>query len=90
VTGARFEDEAMLREALEEVADADPGDRIDEPWGSEALAAATQVATEGPDALRPLALRALDRVLAGGALLDLVDDTGAWRSGVEALRRRLA
>lgn len=80
----------MLREALEEVALADPGDRIEEPWGSEALAAATQVADEGPEELRGLALKAVERVLAGGALLELVDDAGVWRAGAERLRSRLA
>jgi hypothetical protein len=86
-----FESEELLREALEEVADADLGDRIEEPWGSTALAAAEQVARDGAGGeLLELARAAVDRVAEGGELLELVEDPEEWRARIAAIRQRLA
>jgi len=87
---SQFESEELLREALEEVADADPGDTIEEPWGSTALAAAEQVARDGgSDELIALARGAVDRVAAGGELLELVQDPAEWQARIAAIRQRL-
>ena len=87
-----FESEELLREALEEVAEADVGDYVEEPWGSTALAAAEQVARDGgSDELRELARRAVERVAARSELLErVVEDVDAWRGRLGGLRRRLA
>ncbi|MGE5691039.1 MAG: hypothetical protein ACM33B_10850 [Pseudomonadota bacterium] len=70
-----FDDPALLREALEEVADALPGSYVEEPWGSSALAAAEEVARHGTDAeLRALALRAVVAIAESSELRDLGDD----------------
>lgn len=70
-----FDDPELLREALEEVADALPGSHVEEPWGSAALAAAEEVARHGTDhELRELARRAVERVAAASELRDLGDD----------------
>jgi hypothetical protein len=50
VTG--FDDPALLREALEEVAEALPGSYVEEPWGSSALAAASELRDLGDDGAR--------------------------------------
>jgi hypothetical protein len=89
-TLSQFEDEELLREALEEVAEAELGDTIEEPWGSTALAAAEEIAREGgSDELVALARAAVDRVAAGGELLELVEDPDEWRARIEATRARL-
>jgi Domain of unknown function (DUF4259) len=44
-----FDDPELLRDALEEVAEATPGSYVEEPWGSSALAAAEEVAQHGTD-----------------------------------------
>jgi hypothetical protein len=86
-----FASEELLREALEEVADADVGDRVEEPWGSAALAAAQQVADERPSPeLVELACAALERVAANSELLDVAEDEDAWLERIDALRARLA
>ncbi len=87
----QFESEELLWEALEEVAEADVGDYIEEPWGSTALAAAEQIAREGAsDALVAAARAALDRVEASSELLGrIVEDEDAWRARIADLRRRL-
>jgi hypothetical protein len=91
VEGSQFESEELLREALEEVADADVGDHVEEPWGSTAVAAAEQIAREGaPEELTAMARAALDRVEASSELLErVVEDEAAWRARIEDLRRRL-
>jgi hypothetical protein len=90
VSGAQFESDELLREALEEVAEADLGDRIEEPWGSTALAAAEQIAREGGrDDLVTLARTAVDRVAAGGELLELVEDREEWRARIASVRAHL-
>ena len=87
---SQFEREELLKEALEEVAEADPGDTIEEPWGSTALAAAEQIAREGgPEELVPLARTAVERVAAGGELLEHVEDPEEWRARIAAIRQRL-
>jgi hypothetical protein len=86
----QFESDELLREALEEVAEADLGDRIEEPWGSTAVAAAEQVAHDrSPDELVVLAAAALERVAAGGELLELVEDPDEWRARIDEIRARL-
>jgi len=86
-----FATEELLREALEEVADADVGDRIEEPWGSAALAAVQQVADQQPSPeLVQLARAALERVAVNSELLGVVEDEDAWRSRIDELRARLA
>jgi hypothetical protein len=87
----QFESEELLREALEEVADADVGDDVEEPWGSTALAAAEQIAREGAsEELVAMARAALDRVEASSELLErVVEDDAAWRARIEDLRHRL-
>jgi len=87
-----FESDELLRDALEEVADAEPGEYVEEPWGSAALAAAEQVAREGgsPE-MTGLARAAVERVAARSELLERVaEDDEAWRVRIDALRRRLA
>ncbi|HET7573271.1 MAG TPA: hypothetical protein VFJ77_11460 [Gaiellaceae bacterium] len=88
----QFESEELLREALEEVAEADLGDYVEEPWGSTALAAAEQVASEGASPeLAVLAAAAVERVAARSELLErVVDDEDAWRARLDELRRRLS
>jgi hypothetical protein len=87
----QFESDELLREALEEVAEADLGDRIEEPWGSTALAAAEQVGADRSSVeLVALAHAAVDRVAAGGELLELVEDPDEWRARIETIRARLA
>jgi hypothetical protein len=88
----QFEDDELLREALEEVAEADIGDLIEEPWGSTAVAAAEQIARDGADddELWDLARDAVDRVLARSQLLEVTEDGGALHRHLEDLRRRLA
>jgi hypothetical protein len=86
-----FESDELLREALDEVAEADVGDRIEEPWGSSALAAAEQVGRQRPSAeLLELARAAVERVAANSQLRDLVEDEERWTTGIDELRRRLA
>ena len=85
-----FPEEELLRDALEEVADADPGDYVEEPWGSTALAAAEQVASDGgPPDLVELARAAVERVAANSQLLELLDDDGLLRERIDLLRQRL-
>ena len=85
-----FESDELLHEALDEVADADPGDRIEEPWGSSALAAAEQVARRRPsDELIELARAAVERVAANSDLRDLADDEDTWLARIDELRSRL-
>jgi hypothetical protein len=81
-----FESEELLREALEEVADADVGDRVEEPWGSAALAAADE--RPSPE-LVELARAALERVAANSELLDVAEDEDAWLERMDTLRARL-
>jgi hypothetical protein len=92
VSAQPFASEELLREALEEVADAEAGDYVEEPWGSTALAAAEQVAREGaPPELTSLAAAAVERVAARSELLErVVDDEDAWHARLDELRRRLA
>jgi hypothetical protein len=86
-----FGTDELLREALVEVAEADIGDRIEEPWGSSAIAAAEQVARQRPsEELLELARAAVGRVAANSELHDLAEDEEAWLEGVDELRRRLA
>jgi hypothetical protein len=86
-----FESEELWREALEEVAEARPGDDVAEPWGSTALAAADQVARTGaPGDLVALARAAVERAAANSELLDrVVEDEDAWRARLDGLLRRL-
>jgi hypothetical protein len=86
-----FEEPELLREALEEVAEADVGDYVEEPWGSTALAAAEQIAREGgPQELVELARAAVERVAANSELLGIVEDEDAWQARLQSLRDRLA
>lgn len=86
----QFESEELLREALEEVAEADVGDYVEEPWGSTALAAAEQIAREGASPeLVELARAAIERVAANSELLELVEDEDEWRRRIDDLRERL-
>jgi hypothetical protein len=91
VGGHQFESEELLLEALEEVAEADLGDYVEEPWGSTALAAAEQVAREGASPqLTALARAAVERVAARSELVErVVTDDDDWRARLEGLRRRL-
>lgn len=90
MTGNAFEEPELLREALEEVAEADLGDWIEEPWGSTALAAAEQVAREGgPPEIVELARAAVERVAANGELHQLIEDEDAWQARLDSLRARL-
>ena len=83
-----FEEPDLLREALEEVAEALPGSYVEEPWGSSALAAAEEVAKHGTDAeLRALALRAVERVAADSELRDLGDDDARIEAALSELRQ---
>jgi hypothetical protein len=88
----QFESDELLREALEEVAEADVGDYVEEPWGSTALAAAEQVARQGASPeLTAMARAAVERVAARSELLERVaEDDEAWQARLDALRRRLA
>ena len=82
-----FDDPELLREALEEVAEASPGAFVEEPWGSSALAAAEEVARHGTDPeLRALALRAVERVAAHSELRDLGDDDARIEDALSRLR----
>jgi len=91
VSGPAFPDEALLREALEEVAEAEPGDYVEEPWGSTALAAAEQIASEGASPeLVELARAAVERVAANSQLLELLDEPAQLEARIELLRARLA
>ncbi len=82
-----FDDPELLREALEEVADALPGEFVEEPWGSTALAAAEEVARHGTDpALRRLALEAVERVAANSELRELGDDDARIEDALARLR----
>ena len=87
----QFGSDELLREALEEVADADVGDYVEEPWGSTALAAAEQVAAEGAEPeLVELARAAVERVAARSELLErVVEDEDAWHARLDDLRSRL-
>ena len=87
VDDAAFGDAGLLREALEEVADAPPGAYVEEPWGSSALAAAEEVARHGTDPeLRELARRAVERVAASSELRDLGDDDARIEAAASRLR----
>jgi hypothetical protein len=91
VTEHPFASEELLREALEEVAQAEMGDFVEEPWGSAALAAGQQVAEERPSReLVQLARAALERVAANSELLGVIEDEDAWLARVGELRGRLA
>ncbi|HVM57788.1 MAG TPA: hypothetical protein VMT74_10005 [Gaiellaceae bacterium] len=91
MSGPAFPDEALLREALEEVAEAEPGDYVEEPWGSTALAAAEQIASEGASPeLVELARAAVERVAANSQLLELLDEPAQLEARIELLRARLA
>ena len=82
-----FDDPDLLREALEEVADALPGAYVEEPWGSSALAAAEEVARHSTDPeLRALALRAVERVAESSELRDLGDDDARIEDALSRLR----
>ena len=82
-----FDDPELLRDALEEVAEALPGAYVEEPWGSSALAAAEEVARHGTDPeLRVLALRAVERVAASSELRDLGDDDARIEDALSRLR----
>lgn len=91
MTEEPFGSEELLREALAEVAEADRGDYVEEPWGSTALAAAEQIAREGSSPeLVELAQAAVERVAANSELLDrVVEDDDAWLARLDDLRRRL-
>ena len=91
MSGPAFPDEELLREALEEVAEADLGDYVEEPWGSTALAAAEQVASEdaSPE-LVELARAAVERIAASSQLLELLDEPAQLEARIDALRNRLA
>jgi hypothetical protein len=83
-----FDDPDLLREALEELAEALPGSYVEEPWGSSALAAAEEVARHGTDPeLRALALRAVERVAESSELRDLGDDDARIEAALSALRQ---
>lgn len=89
----QFGSAELLREALEEVAEAEPGDYIEEPWGSTALAAAEQIADDegAPPELVELAREAVARVAARSELLErVVEDEDAWHARLDDLRDRLA
>ena len=82
-----FDDPELLRDALEEVAEALPGEYVEEPWGSSALAAAEEVARHGTDPeLRALALRAVECVAASSELRDLGDDDARIEDALSRLR----
>ena len=82
-----FDDPELLRDALEEVAEALPGAYVEEPWGSSALAAAEEMARHGTDPeLRALALRAVERVAANSELRDLGDDDARIEDALSRLR----
>ena len=82
-----FDDPELLRDALEEVAEATPGSYVEEPWGSSALAAAEEVARHGTDPeLRALALRAVECVAANSELRDLGDDDARIEDALSRLR----
>ena len=82
-----FDDPELLRDALEEVAEATPGSYVEEPWGSSALAAAEEVARHGTDPeLRALALRAVERVAANSELRELGDDDARIEDALSRLR----
>ena len=89
-----FESEDLLREALEEVANAPPGSYVEEPWGSAALAAAEVVAAHGgrdPELVR-LASAAVERVADSSDLRDPgeADSRPALDERIADRRRRLA
>jgi hypothetical protein len=87
----QFDSEELLREALEEVADAELGDYIEEPWGTTALAAAEQIARDGASPeLVAMARAAVERVAAASQLLNVIEDDDAWQVRIESLRRRLS
>jgi hypothetical protein len=90
LTEHQFADEDLLRDALEEVAGADLGEYVEEPWGTSALAAAEQIAREGaaPE-LVEMARAAVERVAASSELLSVIEDDDAWQVRIESLRRRL-
>jgi hypothetical protein len=90
LTEHQFADEDLLREALEEVAEAELGEYVEEPWGTSALAAAEQIAREGaaPE-LVEMARAAVERVAASSELLSVIEDDDAWQVRIESLRRRL-
>jgi len=91
VSDSAFPDEELLREALEEVAVADLGDYVEEPWGSTALAAAEQIASDGASPeLVELARAAVERVAANSQLLELLDDPAQLQARIEVLRASLA
>jgi hypothetical protein len=82
-----FDDPELLREALEEVAEALPGAFVEEPWGSSALAAAEEVARHATDPeLRRLAREAVERVAANSELQELGDDDARIEAALSALR----
>ena len=82
-----FDDPDLLREALDEVAEALPGAYVEEPWGSSALAAAEEVARHGTDPeLRALALRAVERVAESSELRELGDDDARIEDALSRLR----
>ena len=82
-----FDDPELLRDALEEVAEALPGAYVEEPWGSSALAAAEEVARHGTDPeLRALALRAVERVAESSELRELGDDDARIEDALSRLR----
>jgi hypothetical protein len=87
---AQFESEELLRDALEEVAEAELGEYVEEPWGTTALAAAEQIAREGASPeLVEMARAAVERVAASSQLLTVIEDDDAWQVRIESLRRRL-
>ena len=82
-----FDDPELLREALEEVAEAVPGSFVEEPWGSSALAAAEEVARHATDPeLRALALRAVERIAESSELRELGDDDARIEDALSRLR----
>jgi hypothetical protein len=86
----QFADEELLRDALEEVAEAEVGDWIEEPWGTTALAAAEQIARDdnATPELIAMAQAAVERVAASSELLSALEDD-VWQVRIESLRRRL-
>jgi hypothetical protein len=85
-----FADDELLREALEEVAEAAPGAFVEEPWGSVAVAAARQVADAGgPPGLVALALAALERIAEASELRELAEDEPSLLADLDELRERL-
>jgi hypothetical protein len=87
----QFDSEELLREALEEVADAELGDYIEEPWGTTALAAAEQIARDGASPeLVAMARAAVERVAAASQLLNVIEADDAGQVRIESLRRRLS